>query len=73
MTYIIRTLGWADKEVLLFALAHLILICWTIVLILNSQSISLIVLALNYSVIFALGSFLTKLNKKFANKSDELD
>lgn len=73
MAYLIRTLGWGDKEVLIFAIAHLVLLAWAVVLILNTKSMSAAFLGINYLAIFASGIYLSKQNYKLESKDNELD
>jgi hypothetical protein len=73
MAYLIRTLGWGDKEVLIFAIAHITLLAWATVLILNTKSISSVFLAINYLAIFVSGIYLSKQNYKLESNENELD
>ena len=73
MAYLIKNLGWGNREVLIFVIAHIVLLAWAIALILNTKTMSSGSLLINYTAIFSLGLMLVKQNNKLEKKTNDLE
>lgn len=70
MAYLIKSLGWKDREVQIFVLAHIVLLGWAIALILNTKYMSLGSLVINYAGILFFGAILFKKTNQLDNKKN---